>query len=275
MVVIDRENISTAWLGALDSLLATDGGKAVHLTVCIRNPQEPEVSGIRDALDSFIEVARKRKPRLWPVSTVANTIFPAAFYQPQAKRPRERLYELHTRAQHIQNRLGRESENYFNRLVAYPGPSGDPFNQLEYIVDRLIKQRRPRKGGRGGALSSAYEAGLTLPDGGNLRVQAPSQDRNTRGFPCMSHISFTLEHERLNLAALYRNQHFVARAYGNYLGLARIGTFVAQEAGVTLGEIVCLATHADAEYGEHGKPAIHALAQSARYAIEHAQEVGE
>jgi hypothetical protein len=273
MQVVDHENISTAWLEALSCLLESDEGKAIHLAVCIRHPHEPEDQGIRGALDSFIENARKRKPRLWAVSTVANTIFPAAFYQPEGEHPRARLYELHGKAQRIQERMGRESENYFNRLVAYPVPGREPFNQLEYIVDRLIKQRKPRKGGRGGALSSAYETGFTVPDGADLRVQAPGQDRNTRGFPCLSHISFTLEHDRLNLAALYRNQHFVARAYGNYLGLARIGTFVAREVGVELGEIMCLATHADAEYGDFGKSAIEALVRTAREPSERAKEV--
>ena len=273
MQIVDHENISAAWLEALNCLLQDGDGKAVHLVVCIRNPMDPEDPAIRGALDAFIEKARKGKPRLWPVSTVANTIFPAAFYQPHADHPRPRLYELHAKAQSIQERMGRESENYFNRLVAYPGPGGKPFNQLEYIVERLINQRKPRKGGRGGALSSAYEVGLTAPDGGDLRVQAPGQDRNTMGFPCMSHISFTLEHDRLNLAALYRNQYFVARAYGNYLGLARIGAFVAREVDVDLGEIVCVATHADAEYGEYGKTAIQGLAQSACDASEQKQEV--
>jgi hypothetical protein len=274
MHVVDRDNISTAWLEALSCLLESDEGKAIHLAVCIRQPLEPEDQRIRAALDSFIENARKRKPRLWPVSTVANTIFPAAFYQPEGEHPRARLYELHSKAQRIQERMGRDSENYFNRLVAYPIPDRDSFNQLEYIVDRLIKQRKPRKGGRGGALSSAYEAGLTIPDGADLRVQAPGQDRNTMGFPCLSHISFTLAHDRLNLAALYRNQYFVARAYGNYLGLTRIGRFVADEVGVELGEIVCLATHADAEYGDYGKATIEALARTAREAGERAKEVG-
>jgi hypothetical protein len=273
MLVVEHDDISTAWLEALSRLLESGDGKAVHLAVCIRHPQQPEDPGIRAALDDFIEKARERRPRLWPVSTVANTIFPQAFYQPHSEHPRERLYELHGKAQRIQDRLGRESENYFNRLAAYPTPGREPFNQLEYIVERLIKQRKPRKGGRGGALSSAYETGLTIPDGADLRVQAPGQDRNTMGFPCLSHISFTLEHDRLNLAALYRNQYFVARAYGNYLGLARIGTFIAQEVGIDLGEIVCIATHADAEYGDFGKTAIDALVQTAREGRARAKEV--
>ena len=273
MQVVAHDNISTAWLEALSCLLEEDEGKAIHLAVCIRHPQEPEDAGIRGALDSFIENARKRKPRLWPVSTVANTIFPAAFYQSEGEHPRARLYELHSKAQRIQERMGRDSENYFNRLVAYPIPDRDSFNQLEYIVDRLIKQRKPRKGGRGGALSSAYEAGLTIPDGADLRVQAPGQDRNTMGFPCLSHISFTLAHDR---STCWRSPQPVLRRpepTATTSASLEFGCFVADEVGVELGEIVCLATHADAEYGDYGKATIEALARTAREAGKQAKEV--
>ena len=40
-----------------------------------------------------------------------------------------------------------------------------------------------------------------------------------------------------------------------------------------LGEIVCLATHADAEYGDFGKNAIEALVRTAREPSERAKEV--
>lgn len=265
MQSIACDNLSHAWAAALGHLVDR-GGKAVHVAVAIGRPDEPENDRVRALLDAFVAERRQAGASLWPVATVANTLFPAAFYRPGRDGARARLYELHAKAQRMQDRM-RDPENYFNRLVAYPVGDGEPFNQLEYVIDRLIAQRKPRRGGRGGALSSAYEIGLTVPDGFDLRIQAPGQDRNTMGFPCLSHISFTLERDVLHLAALYRNQHFIARAYGNYVGLARVGAFAAAEAGVRLGEIVCLATHADAEYGELGKTRVERLAEQARDAI--------
>ncbi len=268
MYAISQDNLSLAWRDALN-LLVDHGGKAVHLAVAIQRPADAEDESVRAILDAFIDERRSAGAKLWPISTVANTSFPAAFYRPGVDNARQRLYELHAKAQRMQQRM-RGPENYFNRLVAYPVPGSEPFNQLEYVVDRLINQRKPRKGGRGGALSSAYEVGFTT-DGGDLRIQAPGQDRNTMGFPCMSHISFTLEHDVLNLAALYRNQHFVARAYGNYVGLARIGGFIAQEVGVELGEVLCLATHADAQLQDFGKARVERLAAAARDATDPVQ----
>jgi hypothetical protein len=266
MHAISNDNISHAWLEAVEYLIDA-GGKAVHLAVAIARPADAEDQSIRAALDAFVDERRAAGDKIWPVTTVANTLFPAAFYRPGREGARKRLYELHAKAQRLQQRM-RHPENYFHRLVAYPTPNGEQFNQLEFIVDRLIKQRRPRKGGRGGALSSAYELGLGIPGDGDLRIQAPGQDRNTMSFPCLSHISLTLERDTLCLAALYRNQHFIDRAYGNYLGLARLGGFIANEAGVELGEIVCLATHADLQLGDYGKGRIQALASAARAAID-------
>ena len=186
---------------------------------------------------------------MWGVQTVANTIFPQAFYRPDSEDARERLYRLHARTQRIHSRR-RYPENYFNRLVSYPSSTGENVNQLEFIIaERLLTQLN--KKGPGGPLSSAYELGLTEPDA-DLRIHAPGKDRNIMSFPCLSHISLTLGDGRLNLAALYRNQQLVGRAYGNYLGLARLGQFIATEAGVQLGEILCIATHADAEANVYG-----------------------
>lgn len=257
MLTISHDNLSHAWSEALQALVANHG-KAVHLTVAVARPLDPEEPDIRNALDAFIEERRRASKGIWPVTTVANTMFPSAFYRRDRENARARLYELHGKAQRIQRRL--DSESYFNRLVAYPGTDGEPFNQLEYIVDRLLKQRKPRK--RGGPMSSAYEVGLTVPAGGDLRVQAPGQDRNIMSFPCLSQISFTLDGDQLNLAALYRNQYFVTRAYGNYVGLARIGDFIAHEIGAQLGEVLCLATHADAQFDDLSKGRVEQLVRT-------------
>jgi len=260
MHAIAHDNISHAWNEALQHVVAHHG-KAVHLAVAIGRPLEPEDDAVRASLDAFIDERRQAGKAIWPVSTVANTMFPSAFYRRDRANARARLYELHAKAQRMQQRM-RDPENYFNRMVAYPGPDGKAFNQLEYVIDRLIKQRKPRK--RGGPLSSAYEIGLSAPAGGDLRVQAPGRDRKLMSFPCLSHISFTLEGEHLNLAALYRNQYFVTRAYGNYLGLARIGNFIAHETCVQLGEVLCVATHADAQFDDLGKGRVEQFARTLR-----------
>jgi hypothetical protein len=260
--LITGADVSKAWLRALEYLLE-EGGKAVNLSVAIESSSEDD--GIRSAFDAFLASRYGRKGRpVWAISTVANTLFPQAFYQPKlGAAARDHLYEMHEEAMTVHTRTA-EKDNYFNRLVAWPGTDG-PINQLDRLVEQLARQVK-----RGGALGSASELGLSHPEdaellGGDLRVHTPGRDRQLMGFPCLSHISATVEHRVLHLTALYRNQHFIRRAYGNYLGLARIGEFLATETEVELGEILCVASHADAEIGQgYSKEELVALAEVCR-----------
>jgi hypothetical protein len=259
--LIKAETISAAWLDAFEYLLGNEG-KGVNLGVAFAsNGEDP---AIRAALDEFVAEWRagKRRPVLYPASTVANTLFPQALYRHgPGSEARERLYRLHERAMRVQKRYSKK-DSYFDRLVNWPGAEGEPFNQLEHVIDRLAKQLK-----RTGPLSSAYEIGVAHPSdglGGEARVYAPGVDKRLMSFPCLSHISFTLVSGRLHVSALYRNQDFVARAYGNYLALARVGSFVAAETGCELGEMLCLATHADAGLGMYGKHSVVGLVERCR-----------
>jgi hypothetical protein len=46
------------------------------------------------------------------------------------------------------------------------------------------------------------------------------------------------------MTAHYRNHYFVERAYGNYLGLGRLLVFIAHEAGLEPGRLLCVSGHA-------------------------------
>lgn len=47
------------------------------------------------------------------------------------------------------------------------------------------------------------------------------------------------------MTAFYATQHILNKAYGNYLGLARLGEFVASEVGLTLKNLTCIAGKGD------------------------------
>lgn len=51
------------------------------------------------------------------------------------------------------------------------------------------------------------------------------EDRRRRGGPFLAHVSLTSVDGSLHLAALHRRHHYLARAYGNFLGLARLRNF--------------------------------------------------
>lgn len=242
MKAIEGATLSDAWVDAVAYLVDCPKGKAVNVVATF--PGTAEDPAIRGAVDAFLTgtAARRPKAAVFEVETVASTLFPDSWYLPgRAEHPREHLYRMRARAARVHRRISGESETYSDRLVSYKSLTGEVVNQLEEQVRRLQGQARVRA-----PKSSAYEIGISEP--GDLRVHIPGHDHQYMGFPCLSHISLTLHDGAVHLTALYRNQGFVRKAYGNYVGLARLARFFATEVGVGVGEITCVATHADAEF---------------------------
>ncbi len=231
-LIVEAEDLSRAWLEALEFLVSGDG-KAVNLNVAFAAGRED--GQIRAAIDEYLEdLDAAREKDVWPVQTVANTIFPEALYHPHlGADAAPRLYENYELSMRLQRRSKNQydRETYFNRLIAYPTGDG-AWNQLDFHVQRLAKQATLVS-----QASSAYELGISHPVDAELRIQAPGLDKRMYWFPCLSHISLTLVRGQLNMTAVYRNQAFMTRAYGNYLGLSRLLGFLAQETNTTPGEI--------------------------------------
>lgn len=272
MKSISGQNLSLGWLNALEYLLDC-GGKATHLHIVIEDIREENIE-IRSLLDKFSE-----SKSIYPVSTVANTIFPAALYYPhnanlRGSKAREHLYQMYRQGNKVRRRYrANKFGTYFNRMIDWPGGE-KTVNQLERIISRLQTNRS-----RHNPLSSNYELSLggseeyfVQDNTADIQIRLPSTDTGIMGFPCLSHISLVLDKDRLSMTALYRNQHFIRKAYGNYLGLSRLLGFICQEVGCEAGEFVCIASHADAEFNQ-GKRDILKLCKDAREAAQHAQMV--
>lgn len=58
-------------------------------------------------------------------------------------------------------------------------------------------------------------------------------------FPCLQHVSFVPQDHNLMLNAFYATQQIFEKAYGNYLGLCRLGDFMAREMGLTFERMNC------------------------------------
>jgi len=248
MIVIEQPNLDLAWVAATSALIdpqRAPGGKAHQ--VVVEFPVGPADLRIRQVVDHFLADAMQRNANagILRVETVANTIFPEALYRPdQAKDPREHLYQNHqAKMQFHRRRRGREKETYFSRLTGTDGTDEPGPNQLEDLIIGMEHQLSLV-----GPKSSIYELALSSVTG-DLRVQLPERDRSIMGFPCLSHISLTMNDGAVHLTAQYRNQHFIRKALGNYVGLSHLCRFVATEVGVKAGNVCCVAAHADAELG--------------------------
>jgi len=72
----------------------------------------------------------------------------------------------------------------------------------------------------------------------------PFRDLTTSGqpsFPCLQHIIFDpdLEAGGLALSAFYATQQLYVKGYGNWIGLCRLGAFVAHQASLKLARFTC------------------------------------
>ncbi|WP_066071650.1 hypothetical protein [Neobacillus soli] len=221
--VIKGKNVSDAWIQATNHLLQ-NGREEYNLVVEIENPTQDDIE-IRRQFNKILSNMNDQS-----IETVANTIFPYGIWSKSDNR-----FNLYDRFIKVYPILRKVQENnkgtYFGRLVQWSYGTEKCFNQVEHTIFKL---RREKQNGRG--IRVMYE----------MSIYDPVLDLNNQmGFPCMSFISVKIRKGFLDLTAIYRNQYFVQKAYGNFLGLGRLLDFIAKESGYEVGKLTCIATHAD------------------------------
>jgi len=221
--MVTTDNVSTAWAQAF--LAVMKPGTIAPLIVQVDMPEEVprEVENIRTTLDSSLSGGD-----LYSVHTVANTIFPDSLWNPG--KPRKELFGRYAK---VWPRVKKCHHNkygvYFQRMVAFP-KYGQPFvNQLDYIISTYRK---------GNHRHSALQASVYCP-----LLDATDQQR--RGFPCLQQVAFAVNRGALTVTGFYPKQYIYNKAYGNYLGLCRLGQFMAAEMEVSLARMQCLVGQAE------------------------------
>jgi thymidylate synthase len=216
--------VSEGWLHGTAAVLAAPGRQANHLFIRMGAPL-PEIEPIRTAFDALLVEFDHQ-----PIDEVRNTIFPVDTAEDTGG-PAELAADYVEHYDFIRL-LGSEHGTYFGRVVAHPRSGGVVGPQLEHTIEKLEKAR---KGKRWRAI---YE----------VNIYSEEHDRNIkRGFPCMSHLAFQLDGERVDCLATYRSHDMIKKAYGNYLGLAELQRYVADQSGFAPGELSVLAGHAAIE----------------------------
>lgn len=242
--LIAAESSSEAWLNAITLLYGTPGRKAVHVIARIHDPTA-SIPEIRAEADRLLEDSTA-KPEAWPVDTTRNTIFPAAWARRNPE-PEDLARYYRDRYTQLRQVDGNKRGTYFGRVVAYPRADNTTGDQLTNTVRKLRQELKNR-----GPKSSRYE----------INIYSEAKDTPAMSFPCLAHVSVHLHHKRLHMQAVYRNEYLVGRAYGNFLGLSELQTYIAAATGVELGELLMTINHAELD-GSPGpvKAAIDRLAQ--------------
>jgi len=237
-MLIDQPNLSLAWAEAYLAACEARGHIVSPLVVSFTGFQGDgpiEDEKVRDAVDTALEGSGMQS-----VQTVANTIFPQVLWR-RAKGDRAAFYQSYLESlpdfvamDSIQNRRGL----YFGRLIAYGHDHRNGERLASYPAGSI-----PEDGNQIEVIISKCKPGVQ-----KMKLQAsvfdPSRDHvnDARlGFPCMQQITFLpcFGSETISMNAFYATQQLFRKGYGNFLGLARLGSFVAAESGLTVDRLSC------------------------------------
>jgi hypothetical protein len=220
--MISDSNLSRAWSRLLLTVLGGAGTEVSPLILSVSGFDEtvivPEDPAVRQAVDELL----KRKGRL-TVEDVAFTIFPQRLWE-MSRGDRTRLFTLYRATFPRWQAMNRKANGrglYFERMIMYGrGPCDG--NQLEWILSQY--------GSRAGVRRSMLQA--TTFDPGRDHVASAQL-----GFPCLQQVSFEPTAAGLVVNAFYATQQIFDKAYGNYLGLAQLGAFMAHEMDMPLARV--------------------------------------
>jgi hypothetical protein len=249
MYSIASDNISSAWALAFLHVMGRGTKDIAPLVVTVDFNTANAIAErdeVRKALDKQILAFRSKHSNLQSCHTVANTLFPQSMWNPNDGGGAVRLFARFEKAwprikRCPQNRRG----SYFRRLTAFrPIGESQPVNQLEHIINTYR---------RGNHRRSALQAAIFDP-------ALDHKHSPQLGFPCLHQVAFTpVDETNLAVTAFYATQYLFDRAYGNYLGLCRLGRFMASQMGLRLVRMVCIASVA--QLGTPSKSEVEPLAE--------------
>ena len=228
-------NVSHAWASAFIKCYEATGvvlSPAVVSFPAYDSDGNVEVPEIREIVESQLEDPSKFLQNQSVVETVAGTIFPDSIWRLSGG-DRHLFFDKYEKMlPFIRRKQSNRRGVYFQRMMAYdPAIEGEkPINQLEHIITTWTL---------GNHRHSALQAGIFDPrfDHSNARLW---------GFPCLQQVAFHPNgangKDGLSIVAFYATQTLEEKGYGNYLGLHRLGEFMAREMGLQFKEVICIAS---------------------------------
>lgn len=213
-LLVDETDVSRAWAKAVLHVIDHSGLEVSPLILSVTGFSDqsaiPETPSIRFALDKLLSAKKMRS-----VEDVAFTIFPQRLWK-IAQGDRSLLFRYYKDTfprYQAMNPRGNRRGLYFERMTGYGrGPCDG--NQLEWILSQFE--------GREGVRRSMFQASIFDPERDHI-ADAQLQ------FPCLQHVSFEPTAQGLVINAFYATQQLFVKAYGNYLGIAQLGAFIAHE----------------------------------------------
>lgn len=226
---------ASAWLQAASHL--AKHGDMFGLALHIEDPTSftKADNAIISEVDTFL-----RQYKAFPISTVANTIFPSSLDDPD---DRQKLYSRYRKVYPKIKAAAPDWGRYFDRMTRWKPEKAktENINQLEDVILNLLKY-----GPAGDKhMTDMYEITLFNPEKDNGKY---------RNRQCLSFIELKPEfgdgQGRLHMTVVYRSHFYVSKTLGNLVGLSRLQQFIAREAKTGTGTLTVHSTHATLDGGD-------------------------
>ena len=231
---IEAETSTKTWLKAAKYLTGQQDRTQFNVILGVRKPVDLAAEDFRvhDVVDAFLQDHGKQS-----LVTTAGTIFPGGLYlQGGAQAVFGEFPGLYKK---FKTGWGTYAGRIFCPTL---GPKGKERSPMEVLIEKLKSQSKK------GHMRAAYEAKVfDEMDTLELSTYQPESDcRLTIGQPCLTHLSFKLHRDNsVSLTAFYRTHYYIEKTLGNLLGLGQLLKFVADEAELEVGSLVCHSTMAE------------------------------
>lgn len=240
--MIIENSLSIAWAKALKATIADNSAPLCVSVLRGGDDFANEHPGLREEIDLVLSKENFASPR-----ETSETIFPY-FHWSRTKLNVRDLTEWYIRRFLprykilARKRKRATQETYFERLVAYSGF----YNNKKKMVDRSINQleniieaiRHYRQEGTS-PTPSRLMATCFNPSTDSFKKDGTTNMSRFFPFPCLQQVGFAYKNDQLTVSGYYTIQYLIKRGYGNYLGLCKLGEFVAYETGIPLARVNC------------------------------------
>lgn len=220
---IEGDSVAECWLKVLREFVDERISEISPIILKINNTDaQPDYrEALEQDINEFLVTQGQSK-----IETTAGTIFPQSLTG-----GKESVFERYERIwKHIKTNSLNRRGTYFHRLVAYGDDVRGIKNQLKHIIETYngIDGVRGPVRRRSALIATVFD---------------PFLDHKAQpmlGFPCLQQVCFVPAGDRLHMNAIYAMQYFDTRAYGNYVGLMRLGSFMAGEMGLSFYYMNCM-----------------------------------
>lgn len=222
-MILEGDSVAECWLLVMKKLVDERKKELSPVILKINN------SGIRpdyaDQLESDLN-SYLLANRHAEIETTAGTIFPRSLCS-----GRESIYDRYNKIwKHIRKNRNNQRGTYFQRMISFGDMNGGGVNQLEHIIETY-------NGVNGGRCPVHRRSALIATVFDPVIDHIPSP---LLGFPCLQQVCFVPHEGHMHMNAVYAMQHLCSRAYGNYVGLMRLGNYMAGEMGLEFDYMNCM-----------------------------------